>query len=594
MDCLLSNQIFSNNLYKLLSCLLFLNIVNDLAAQQPLAATDELGRVLPHSDKVGDVKSDKHVGIFYFLWQGHEGSRTSQYKYDLSELVSSYPEILQDFDNPNWGTVEQGGYYFWGRPIYEYYKGTDFWVHLRNMQLLADAGVDFLFLDATNNIHYPEESEALMKAIERLLHQGRPAPKICYYTNTHSASTMQAIYDDFYKEGAKYYHPKTWFYLDGKPLIIGVLDSLKNRNYENFFTFRASQWPNEANKVNGWPWIDFVRPQHVYTNESGQREVINVAASAHPNLKECMGGSAFYGGEGNWGRSYRNGAPGYPDKDIKFGYNIQEAWDFAIKQNLPYVLVTGWNEWIAGRWHYGSKDRAEHSLFVDQASPEYSRDIEPTYTAGLKDNYYLQLVANIRRYKGIQPIQRFSKPARIVKISDWEKVRGSHWDYIGDTEHRNHPGAQSKPSVTYINTAGRNDFHELKFSWDSNNLYFYVKTVENITSNNDPSWMNLFINVDRNYVTGWEGFDYRVRQGNQLNQFKDGAWLAIGTVQYQVIENQMFITIPFNKLSPDINRRQIDMEYKWSDNMQNTTDPLDWYVNGDTAPGGRFSFVIQN
>lgn len=30
------------------------------------------------------------------------------------------------------------------------YWGDDYWVHLRNMQLLTDAQVDFLVIDATN------------------------------------------------------------------------------------------------------------------------------------------------------------------------------------------------------------------------------------------------------------------------------------------------------------------------------------------------------------------------------------------------------------------------------------------------------------
>ncbi|HWK59163.1 MAG TPA: hypothetical protein VNQ80_17605 [Parapedobacter sp.] len=34
----------------------------------------------------------------------------------------------------------------------------------------------------------------------------------------------------------------------------------------------------------------------------------------------------------------------------------------------------------------------------------------------------------------------------------------------------------------------------------------------------------------------------------------------------------------------------VNLEFKWSDNMQQE-DPLDWYVNGDVAPGGRFNFI---
>src|SRR3546814_19434468 len=62
-------------------------------------------------------------------------------------------------------------------------------------------------------------------------------------------------------------------------------------------------------------------------------DLVNVSASQHPNLDASMGGSAFYGAVGNWGRSYRNGSPGNPETDMLYGYNIQEQWDFALKQN---------------------------------------------------------------------------------------------------------------------------------------------------------------------------------------------------------------------------------------------------------------------
>src|SRR5699024_12219967 len=85
-----------------------------------------------------------------------------------------------------------------------------------------------------------------------------------------------------------------WYYLDGKPLIIGVSEEAKGRNYESFFTFRESQWPNEPAKPNGWPWIDFQRPQKTYKNDKGEPEIINVSAAQHPNLQASMGGSASY------------------------------------------------------------------------------------------------------------------------------------------------------------------------------------------------------------------------------------------------------------------------------------------------------------
>ena len=131
----------------------------------------------------------------------------------MSEIIANHPEVLEDYDNPYWGLPVyhpggSGAMYFWGKPIYGYYRGDDFWVHLRSMQLLTDAGIDFVVIDATNTLVYPKQSDALMSAMDAIRAQGKNPPGIVYYTNTKSGVSMQAVYDNFYKQGAPYYHPK--------------------------------------------------------------------------------------------------------------------------------------------------------------------------------------------------------------------------------------------------------------------------------------------------------------------------------------------------------------------------------------------------
>lgn len=567
-------------------------IVISSASSDPLAGTDDLGRTLPLNDSVGNPKANRQVGIFYFLWQG---DGTAETYWDLSEIVTNHPEVLEDYDNPYWGTpvYKPGGpvgMYFWGKPIYGYYRGDDYWVHLRSLQLLTDAGVDFLVIDATNNLVYPKQSEALMSAMDDIRAQGKNPPKIVYYTNTRSGESMQQVYDNFYKPGAPYYHPKCWYYLDGKPLIIGISKEAEGKNYQSFFTFRESQWPNEPNKANGWPWISFTRPQHVFPNHRGEREIVNVSVCQHPNPTVGMGGSAFYGNMDNWGRSYRNGSHGNPQTDIFYGYNFQEQWDFAIQQNVPFIYITGWNEWVAGRWD--SKDgNPEHSWFCDQASPEYSRDAEPTLTAGLKDNYYMQMVSNIRRYKGIVANPKASAAKTIQTFNDWSDVLPVYSDYTGDTKDRNHPGAESKPSRIYTNTTGRNDFKQMKVARDGFNLFFYAETVGNITENSGSNWMRLYLDVDRNPKTGWAGYDFRIAGGNKLQKYQDGKWIDSQSVDYTVSGKKLMVTIPVKYLG--LNSTSLNLEFKWSDNMQVDDDPLDWYVNGDAAPGARFNYIYS-
>jgi len=558
---------------------------------QVLAGTDELGRVLPQYEEVGGPKSDRHVGLFYFLWQGDKASPVSERVWDLNEIQEKTPEVLQDFDHPGWGggAGRPGRYYFWGESIYGYYRGDDYWVHLKNMQLLADAGVDFLVIDATNRLIYPRQSDALLRAMDNLRKQGKQAPKIVYYTNTASGDAMQAIYDNYYKEDAPYRYPDSWFYLEGKPLIIGISKEATGRDYADFFTIRESQWPNEPEKVNGWPWIEFQRPQKVYRNHKGEREIVNVATAQHPNLEASMGGSAFYEQPGNWGRSFRNGSPGNPSKDLWYGYNIQEQWDFALQQNVPFIFITGWNEWVAGKWRRSSGNK-NHALFVDQANPEFSRDIEPTRTAGLRDHYYMQMVSNIRRYKGIDSVQTVATVQTLNGWEDWDAIAPVYKDYVGDVLHRRHPGAQSEPEVMYVNETGRNDMTELKVAVSEGLLHFCVRTVEDITPPSGDNWMTLWLDVDRSVHSGWHGYDFRVVRGNQLQRYLNGTWVDLQPVNGEVLGNQLRIAIPFASLG--LLSTGVNLEFKWSDNMQRA-DPMDWYINGDAAPGGRFNVLVH-
>lgn len=574
----------------LTASLLFALLMNTQASVptvncQPLAGTDNLGRVLPLNSSVGSPKPNKKVGLFYFLWHGESG--TSGNYWDLSEIVPNHPEVLQDHNNKFWGT---GGMYFWGKPIYGYYRADDYWVHLRNIQLLADAGVDFLVIDATNTFVYPKQANELMNAMDAVRAQGKTPPQIVFYTNTKSGETMQKAYDNFYKPGAPYYHPNCWFYLDGKPLIIGITKETEGKDYQSFFTFRESQWPNEPKKVNGWPWIAFARPQFVYQNAAGENEIINVSVSQHPNWQAGMGGAAFYGCKDNWGRSYHNGSHGNPATDVFYGYNFQEQWDFALKQNVPFIFITGWNEWIAGRFASMDKD-PQHSWFCDTATPEYSRDAEPTYTGGLKDNYYMQMVGNIRKFKGVEQNQLSSPEKTIKSLNDWSEVLPVYSDYTGDTQARNHQGAESAPVHIYKNTTGRNDFHLLKVARNGTTIYFYAETVDAITKNSGSNWMRLYLDTDRNAKTGWLGYDYRITGGNNLQKYVQGEWVDFKKTAYIVEGNKLILTVPLKYLN--LKSSKLNFEFKWSDNMQDDKDPLDWYVNGDVAPGGRFNYVYS-
>jgi hypothetical protein len=66
-------------------------------------------------------------------------------------------------------------------------------------------------------------------------------------------------------------------------------------------------------------------------------------------------------------------------------------------------------------------------------------------------------------------------------------------------------------------------------------------------------------------------------------------WKEFGTVDFVTSDNELLIKIPNSTIG--LPAKGFNIEFKWSDNMMKD-DPLDWYINGDTAPGGRLNLTI--
>jgi len=111
-------------------------------------ATDALGRTLPDYTQVGATRTAKYVGMFYYIWLGAHGNRV----YDITKILKQYPADPLSGSNPGWGGP--GAFHFWGEPEMGYYHSADPWVIRRNLTMLANAGVDFIFFDVTNGYTY--------------------------------------------------------------------------------------------------------------------------------------------------------------------------------------------------------------------------------------------------------------------------------------------------------------------------------------------------------------------------------------------------------------------------------------------------------
>jgi hypothetical protein len=64
-------------------------------------------------------------------------------------------------------------------------------------------------------------------------------------------------------------------------------------------------------------------------------------------------------------------------------------------------------------------------------------------------------------------------------------------------------------------------------------------------------------------------------------------WQKAGEVDYAVNGNKLEIKVPKDLLGIT---GEPDFGFKWSDNMQEQNNIMDFWINGDTAPAGRFNY----
>lgn len=295
------------------------------------------------------------------------------------------------------------------------------------------------------------------------------------------------------------------------------------------------------------------------------------------------------------GRSYHNGSWDTRPGATRYGFNFAEQWQNALAADPKLVFVTGWNEWIAGRFNEFAGYKAP-VIFVDEFDEEHSRDIEPM-KGGHGDDYYYQLVESIRKYKGSRKPRQagMSRTIDMTKsFSQWDDVTPEYRDEAGDVCVRDHPGYNT--STRYINKTGRNDLVVMKVAQDDKYVYFYARTKDPLTSYTDHNWMTLFINADRDPSTGWEGYDFMVnhhiKDGHTsvLEATKTGwKWEPVCDVDYRAEGNQMMLRIPREKLG--FKAGPLHFEFKWADNWQADDSIDEFTINGDAAPPGRFNYL---
>ncbi len=552
---------------------------------EPWPAVDGLGRALPSPEECGPPREGKFVGIFYFLWLG---GHKQVGPLDIAEILKR-PEPRP------WG--EKGVFHWWGEPRFGYYLMDDEWVIAKHAQMLADAGVDVVVFDVTNAQTYPEHYLKLCKVFTEIRANGGKTPQVSFLFNTKAQQTTEKVYNEFYKKNL---YPELWFRWQGKPLLMTIPDGLPQEILD-FFTIRRSwAWTKGqewfGNGKDKWPWIDKTPQVPGWHEDPKTPEYLSVASASHP--------------VNSTGRSHKEGKQPPPEQQNPLvGTYFQEQWDHALKVDPEFIFITGWNEWVAQRFFYEGKKKREYAdgtidpgatWFIDQYTMEYSRDCEPM-RGGFEDNYYYQMVSNIRRFKGVPSAPAVSNQWAIAvdgRSEDWAGVAPEYRDDLGDTRPRNHPGyAKAGP---YVNDWGRNDFISCKVARNDNRLCFMAKTAAPLVvpPKADSGWMNLLIRFAGKELPAWEGYHFRVvpmgagKGRASLFAWRNGMWKKM--VEIPCAQGPDFIELEFPLGENGAGFESLELEFKWFDHMPEPLDILDFQDHGDTAPNNRFRYAFNH
>ncbi len=569
------------------------------------AGSDDFGRSFSQVEQY----NENVVGIFYFLWLSQASKNVNVDSYEkngeVEKTLGSEVSYAPTFT-------------YWGEPLYGYYKVEDEWVVRKHVELFINAGLDFICFDTTNNDYYEPAARTVLNVLLEYNNKGYNVPKAMFMTNSDSTGMTESIYTAFYRRET---YDSIWFKGNGdKPWIIADYAG-DNQSVKDRFYFKAAQWPIKTYNSNKFPWISFKYPQETFTDNNNGYVIKSVSVSQHPGINSGINFSLsglcspsnyatlsvelkkviteekadrYY--NANWGRGYSHETGKNNSEDAIKNVNFEEQWNTVWNDpSVNLVFVTGWNEWIAQKQVNDPTLGKSYGYFVDTFNSEFSRDIEMS-ADGYLDNCYMQLVKNVRKFKGSGYASktyesRVKKGTDMFNLGNWKDIT-SYADLTGETAHRDAVGVGG---TRYVNDTGRNDITEVRVASDDDNLWFMIATAEDITEKqaSDTRWMNLWIGKE-GAENAWNGLEYVINRSysdgvSSIDKIVNGAsFEKAGDCEVKIKGNVMVVKV--FKSSLGISGNGYGIQFKVTDNLAKDFDVADYYVNGDCAPLGRVNY----
>ncbi len=331
---------------------------------------------------------ERKVGMFYALW--HCPSKAGSY--DLSNILES--------DNPAaLGPV--GEFHWWGKPKAGYYCLSENDALLReHATLLKSAGIDYIYVDITNwpDTQSIDADRMIIKPFGRLLAVwgGMPAgstPKIIPWVTVSANAPPAGAKDSIQYVRENMVGSSLAYNVNNKPVVFvaprdGQYAATKIAQYAGSLT-TVKMWAQDASggASDEWGFISRCDNWSAFKASRGQ-VACNQRGSADGQQISVAPAFAL-----NW-ISYE------PTAVSKFnGMTLLQQMETARLSNRPYVMITGWNEWVVQRGSWpGYGDR----LFTDEYNQAYNRDLEPAARSGTL--YYDLLKRSVAALRNDTPV----------------------------------------------------------------------------------------------------------------------------------------------------------------------------------------------